>query len=255
MADAFALRLGRRFGASWLVEGKCRRLTPTSTHLEARTPRGRLAVRLPLPGWENARAGLAAASIALALGVPLPAVSAGLGRASSVPGCLEPVRTGQGFAVLVDAASGAAELEAVLRTVRGFTAGRGRVLLLFGCGSRHPAAERAALGEVAARGADDAILTSDNPGWEPPEVIAAQVASGYVRGRGVPPRMVPDRAEAIQALLREARRGDCVLLTGKGHRTVQELGGCVLPFDDRDQARAALAAFDPAPEAAEAVMS
>jgi UDP-N-acetylmuramoyl-L-alanyl-D-glutamate--2,6-diaminopimelate ligase len=191
--------------------------------------------------------------MALALGVPLPAVSAGLSRVDRVPGSLEPVRTGHGFQVLVDAASSASELETVLRDVRGFTAGR--VLLLFGCGSRHPAAERVAMGEVAARGADHAILTSDNPGWEPPGVIAAHVAAGHVRARGLPPRIVPDRAQAIRELLREARRGDVVLLTGKGHRMVQELAGCVLPFDDRMHARAALAAFDAVPPAEEAEVS
>lgn len=108
------------------------------------------------------------------------------------------------------------------------------------------------MGEVAARGADLAILTSDSPGWESPGVIAAHVASGFVRGRGVPPRIVPDRVKAIRELLREARRGDCVVLSGKGHRAVQEQAGCVLPFEDRLHASAALKELDPTPAAAEA---
>jgi len=160
------------------------------------------------------------------------------------------VRNTRGFQVLVDAAASARELETVLQEVRQFASGR--VLLLFGCGSRHTAEERVAMGEVAARGADLAILTSDSPGWESPGVIAAHVASGFVRGRGVPPRIVPDRVKAIRELLREARRGDCVVLSGKGHRAVQEQAGCVLPFEDRLHASAALKELDPTPAAAEA---
>ncbi|MBE7499838.1 MAG: hypothetical protein HS113_05920 [Verrucomicrobiales bacterium] len=220
------------------VRATLRDLSPQGTQLEATTPRGSLAVRLPFPGRPSAQAALAAATVALALNLPLAAVAAGLRRARAVPGRLDPVPTGHDFQVLVDGCSSAAELECTLRTVQEFTPGR--VLLLFGCGARHEAGARPTFGEVAARGADMTVLTSDNPGWEAPEVISAQVASGYLRVRGALPRVVPDRSQAIRELLAAARPGDCVVLAGKGHRTVQELAGCILPFDDRAHAEAAL---------------
>lgn len=233
-----ALRLQGGALTPTTVRATLRGLSPQGTRLEGATSLGPLAVRLPFPGRPGAQAALAAATIALALNLPLAAVATGLGRARAVPGRLDPVPTGHDFQVLVDGCSSAAELECTLRTVQEFTPGR--VLLLFGCGSRHEPGARPAFGEVAARGADMTVLTNDNPGWEAPEVISAQVASGYLRVRGVLPRVVPDRSQAIRELLAAARAGDCVVLAGKGHRTVQELAGCILPFDDRAHAEAVL---------------
>lgn len=239
-----AWRLDRGAAGSWTLRSKPHGSTPTSIGLILRTPDGQASVRLPLVGRANAEAAMAAAVMALALGVPFPAITAGLAHLRVVPGSLEPVRTHRGFHVLVDAASSGLELERVLRTVREFTTGR--VLLLFGCGSRQGLGERTAMGQAAARGADLAILTSDDPGWEPAERIAAQVSAAFAGVRGVPPRLVADRAQAIRELVAEAGRGDGVVLTGKGHRMVQAVEGCVTPFDDRAYARAALAAWGPA---------
>lgn len=194
--------------------------------------------RLRLPGRGLARAALAAAALALQWKLPLSAVQRGLVHAAAVPGRLEPVGAVHGAPVLVDATPALEDFEAALRELRDLTPGRLRVL--FGCGWRHPAPERPAWGATAARWADDVILTDDNPGRESPAALAAAVAAGFAAVTGHPPRYEPDRAAAIAAVLAHAQAGDCVLLAGKGHHTVQELGPCVVPFDDRAVARACL---------------
>jgi UDP-N-acetylmuramoyl-L-alanyl-D-glutamate--2,6-diaminopimelate ligase len=207
------------------------------TRLDLVLPGGETGVvRLPLPGRSLARAALAVVGLAHRFKLPAGAVQRGLAQASPVPGWCEPVIAAREFHVLVDTAPSLGEFAALLRELRELTPGRLRVL--FGCGWRHPAPERQAWGEVAAHEADDVVLTDDNPGHEPAAAVAAAVARGYARVKGQPPLYVPDRAAAIATLLARARTGDCVLLAGKGHRAVQEVGGCVVPFDDRARARA-----------------
>ncbi len=242
VSGAMAVRIESSRGASTTIQAHCRRFLPQSTPIEIRTPQGRLAVRVPLAGRWNLQAAMAAAATALALRVPVSSVTSTLARVRPIPGRLEPVPNERGLQVYVDTADSRGSLERTLRSVRDFTTGR--ILLLSGCGRHHAGTERILLGEVAAREADLTILTSDNPGWECPEAIAAQVASGFVQVQSAPPRIVQDRELAIRELLMLARPRDSVVLAGKGHRTVQERAGCILPFDDRFHARAALAAFD-----------
>lgn len=209
------------------------------TDLHVTTPvGGGWHARLRLPGRCLARAALAAAALALRWKLPLSAVQRGLVHAAAVPGWLEPVGAVHGAPVLVDAAPTLEDFEAVLRELRALTPGRLRVM--FGCGWRHPAPVRPAWGATAARWADDVMVTDDNPGGESPAALAATVAAGFASVVGHPPRYEPDRAAAIAAVLARTQAGDCVLLAGKGHHTVQELGPCVVPFDDRVVARACL---------------
>ncbi len=239
-ADA-ALRLDGGPGHAFTVRAKLRRLTPRATRADVETPGGPLSLNLALVGRPNARAALAAVAVAQAMKLPLPVIAAGLARLPAVAGHLEPVATDVPVHVFVDACRSASDLEAALRATRELTSGR--VLLLFGCSRHHPTTARPVFGGVAARWADETVFTADNPGPESAEVISAQVASGYVPIKGTPPFMVHDRQEAIRELLRLARPGDCVLLAGKGHRCIQELGDCVIPFDDREYAQAAMASL------------
>jgi len=98
------------------------------------------------------------------------------------------------------------------------------------------------MGAIAARLCDHVWITSDNPRSEPPERIIADIVAG-IRGGAVVDRheTLPDRKAAIQRALAWARTGDVVVIAGKGHETYQVIGSEVLPFDDRAQARAALA--------------
>jgi UDP-N-acetylmuramoyl-L-alanyl-D-glutamate--2,6-diaminopimelate ligase len=86
-------------------------------------------------------------------------------------------------------------------------------------------------------------ITSDNPRSERPEAIIDEIAAGIetAGSRAEAPVALPDRREAIGRAVAEARAGDVVVIAGKGHETYQLIGGAVLPFDDREVARAALA--------------
>jgi UDP-N-acetylmuramoyl-L-alanyl-D-glutamate--2,6-diaminopimelate ligase len=206
------------------------------------TPRGRVEVRLPLLGRHNLRNLAAAAAAATALDLPPAAIAGGAARVAQIPGRFEPIDEGQPFLVLVDYAHTEDALARALESLRALT--RGRVLCVFGCGGDRDRGKRAPMGAAAARLSDLAIITSDNPRSEDPMSILREVERGSrsVRG-GAPYRLVPDRARAIEAALREARGGDSVLIAGKGHEREQILADRRIPFDDREEARRALRAL------------
>ena len=188
------------------------------------------AVRLRLVGTVNVANALAAAAAARELGVGRPAVAQGLSNLASVHGRNEPVERGQPFSVLVDFAHTPEALEQTVAGARRM-AGDNRVLVVFGCGGDRDRTKRPLMGEVAARLADLAILTSDNPRSEDPAAILDQVRAGV--GRHDVLVVEPDRRAAIALALEAARPGDVVVLAGKGHETTQVIGDRVLPFDDR----------------------
>ena len=207
-------------------------VTPTA---HSYTWRGR-RVTAPLGGSFNVMNSLAAATAAVATGLDLDSVVAGLAAAPTVPGRFESVNVGQDFAVLVDYAHTPDGLAEVLRAVR--EASNGRVIVVFGCGGDRDKAKRPMMGEIAVGLADRAIITSDNPRSEDPRAIIDSIAAGvpdHLRHRLH--AIVPDRAAAIEQALRLAESGDVVVLAGKGHETTQTIGGTVVPFDDRLVAR------------------
>ncbi|HUQ62909.1 MAG TPA: UDP-N-acetylmuramoyl-L-alanyl-D-glutamate--2,6-diaminopimelate ligase [Acidimicrobiales bacterium] len=193
-------------------------------------------VELQLGGSFNVANAVAAAAIGRALGVDSKAIAAGLSTAPPVPGRVETVGAGQPFLVIVDYAHTPASLEQVLLSARG--AGK-RVITVFGCGGDRDRTKRPAMGEVATRLSDVAILTSDNPRSEDPSAIIGEVRAGI--GRSEVLVVEPDRRAAIANALAQARAGDVVVLAGKGHETVQLVGERSFPFDDRQVAREVLA--------------
>ena len=198
----------------------------------------RLDLRSPLRGRFNVANALAAVVVARALGVDDAAIASALRTAAPVPGRLEPVEEGQGFAVLVDYAHKPGALESVLDAARDLT--RGRVIVVFGAGGDRDRGKRPIMGEVAGRLADEVVITSDNPRSEDPDAIVAEIVAGVGR-RDV--RVEPDRRAAIELAVSLARDGDVLLVAGKGHEQGQELaGGRKVPFDDVAVAREALRA-------------
>jgi UDP-N-acetylmuramoyl-L-alanyl-D-glutamate--2,6-diaminopimelate ligase len=140
------------------------------------------------------------------------------------------VDSGQDYLVLVDYAHTPDALTHALDAARRL-AGEHRVILVFGCGGDRDRAKRPAMGAVAARAADLAIVTSDNPRSEPASAIVDDVLAGAVGAESV--RVELDRRQAIRDALAEAQTGDVVLIAGKGHETGQTSGGVTAPFDDR----------------------
>ncbi|HEU0337040.1 MAG TPA: cyanophycin synthetase, partial [Gaiellaceae bacterium] len=141
---------------------------------------------------------------------------------------------GQPFAVVVDYAHTPDSLETVLRAARDL--GEGRLIVVFGAGGDRDRGKRPLMGKIAAELADVAIVTSDNPRSEEPLRIIEDVLQGA--GAGV--EIDPDRRAAIRRAVELAEAGDVVVVAGKGHEQGQEVAGVVHPFDDREEARAAL---------------
>jgi UDP-N-acetylmuramoyl-L-alanyl-D-glutamate--2,6-diaminopimelate ligase len=208
------------------------------TEFVLRTPTGAAAVRTPLVGTFNVYNCLAAAAVALQGGIGLDAIAAGLARQHPLPGRFQVIEEGQSFRVVVDYAHTPASLESALVASR-LVAGEGKVICVFGCGGGRDTTKRAPMGSVAARLADIAVVTSDNPRREEPDAIIREILMGIPDGRsGI--EVLPDRREAIAHALATARAGDVVLIAGKGSERFQEVGRRKIPFDDREVARGLL---------------
>jgi UDP-N-acetylmuramoyl-L-alanyl-D-glutamate--2,6-diaminopimelate ligase len=194
------------------------------------------ACELPMLGRYNAWNAAAAWAAARALGIDGDVAVRGLEHSQGVPGRLERVDAGQGFVLVVDYAHTPDALERALAACREHAGGR--VLAVFGCGGDRDRGKRPLMGAVAAKLADLAWVTNDNPRSEDPAEIAAAIVAG-APGAGLVVEL--DRRSAIAAAIRAARPGDVVLVAGKGHETTQTVGSQVLPFDDRAVARELLA--------------
>jgi UDP-N-acetylmuramoyl-L-alanyl-D-glutamate--2,6-diaminopimelate ligase len=197
-----------------------------------------VAVRSALRGRFNVENCLGVVAVAAALDVPLVDAARAIATVPLVPGRMEPVETGQGFAVVVDYAHTPDSILHVLRGARALATGR--VIVVFGCGGDRDRDKRPLMGRTAVAEADLTVVTSDNPRTEDPEAIIAQIVAGMPPGSSV--RIEPDRGAAIALAVGEARAGDVVVIAGKGHETYQEVRGTVIPFDDRAVARTAIAA-------------
>lgn len=192
------------------------------------THRGeRAQVELPLLGDYNVQNALGAAGACLSLGYELNQVAKLLTSVPQVPGRLEKIHTGD-YTVLRDYAHTPDALERVLHTLRNVVTGR--IIVVFGAGGDRDKGKRPAMGEIAQRLADVAIVTSDNPRTESPEAIIDDIVAGMKSGEYA---RIVNRREAIAEALRSARQGDVVLLAGKGHETYQIIGSQKLDFDER----------------------
>jgi UDP-N-acetylmuramoyl-L-alanyl-D-glutamate--2,6-diaminopimelate ligase len=202
----------------------------TSFRYRSRVTTTRLTGRVNVT---NAVLALAAADV---LGVDGADASLALATVPPVPGRLE-VLDGGPPSVLVDYAHSPDALERVLRDVRDLSPD-GRVFVVFGCGGERDAGKRPQMGAVASRLADEVLVTSDNPRSEEPESIIDAIVAGCDGDARV--RRDADREAAIAQAVAEADEGDVVLVAGKGHETVQELGATAVPFEDRAVAAEAL---------------
>ncbi len=187
-----------------------------------------------LPGPFNVANALGAVVALVEAGVSLATAVSGVAACPGVPGRLERVDTGQDFTVLVNYSHKPGAVEAVLRALRPVT--QGQLSIVLGCGGDRDRGKRPLMGAAAARLADLAILTSDNPRSEDPLAILAEMLQGVLtvpaaeRARVI---IEPDRAAAIALAIAAADKGDIVLVAGKGHERGQYIGDSVIPFDDR----------------------
>ncbi len=201
----------------------------------------RIAARSPLAGPFNVANALAAIVALAAAGLDPQAAADGIAAVPGVPGRLERVDAGQPYLAVVDYAHKTDAVESVLKALRKVT--EGRLHLVLGCGGDRDRTKRGPMGAAAARLADIAVLTSDNPRSEDPLAILAAMLQGaasvpsHERGEV---QVFEDRAAAIAAAVARAQPGDTVLVAGKGHEQGQDIAGVVRPFDDRQVLREAI---------------
>jgi UDP-N-acetylmuramoyl-L-alanyl-D-glutamate--2,6-diaminopimelate ligase len=201
-------------------------------------------VRLPITGRFNVSNALCALAVCKALDLPLATAAEGLGTVSGLRGRMQVLDAGQSFAIVIDFAHTPDGLEQVLRELRPLTAGR--LLAVFGAAGARDSSNRPLMGAAVARGADEFVITADDPRHESVAEISAAIAAGATaegRVEGQDFRRIPDRREAIREVIGRARPGDTVLLAGKGHEDRLLLGDEVVPWDEVTEARAAVEAL------------
>jgi UDP-N-acetylmuramoyl-L-alanyl-D-glutamate--2,6-diaminopimelate ligase len=240
-------------GAEVVIEQRA--LGPDGTRAIFATPVGRLEVTSLLVGEYNLSNLALAIGMAIARGLPADPIVAGAARLAGVPGRLERIANGRGVLCVVDYAHTPDALARAIAAVRPLA--RGRLIVVFGCGGDRDRGKRPLMGEIAARDADLAIVTSDNPRTEAPANIVAMIldgvratgiarlAAGDLRGAPRGYHVEVDRRAAIRLAAAAAAPGDVLLIAGKGHEDYQIVGTERIHFDDRQEAAAALAAGGP----------
>jgi UDP-N-acetylmuramoyl-L-alanyl-D-glutamate--2,6-diaminopimelate ligase len=194
-----------------------------------------LRFELRIPGRFNVANALCAIAVARTFGMADEVSARGLAALDRVRGRMERVGDAD-VQVIVDYAHTPDALEHALLALR--EAVPGRRILVFGCGGDRDRGKRPEMGAVAARHADFAFVTSDNPRSEDPRAIIDEILPGL---GNAPHAVEPDRRTAIGLAVRSAQPGDVVLIAGKGHENYQIVGTEVLPFDDAAEALRALA--------------
>lgn len=202
--------------------------------LEIEAEGRRHTVRLPLLGTFQVSNALVAAGLAIVTGAPTDAVLATLDHLEGAPGRLDLVgATPDGAPVFVDYAHKPDALEKVLAALRPYT--EGRLVVVFGCGGDRDPGKRPIMGEIATRLADVAIVTDDNPRSEEPAAIRRAILAAAPGATEI-----GDRGRAIREAVRLLKKGDVLVVAGKGHETGQIVGKTTLPFSDHDSVAAAL---------------
>ncbi|MDP7070900.1 MAG: UDP-N-acetylmuramoyl-L-alanyl-D-glutamate--2,6-diaminopimelate ligase [Phycisphaerales bacterium] len=233
---------GRVLGCSLEGVGEMRgvidRMSERGTTVTFETPWGQWQQDLPMIGRHNAMNALQAAAAALSLGLTAADVQAGLAFASGPPGRLQ--RVARSPRVIVDFAHTDGALGTVLSSLRAVAADDQRILLVVGCGGDRDRSKRPRMAEVAAEGADEVWLTSDNPRTEDPASILRDMAAGVPSAAEARVHEEVDRAAAIASAVAAAGPRDMVLIAGKGHEQFQLIGDRKVPFDDVETARAAV---------------
>ncbi|MGZ5370262.1 UDP-N-acetylmuramoyl-L-alanyl-D-glutamate--2,6-diaminopimelate ligase [Aeromicrobium sp.] len=202
------------------------------TDLDVLGPDGlQLELSVPLAGVFNVSNALAVIATLAEAGYDPAGLVSGIANCTGVPGRMERVDVGQPFTAVIDYAHKPDAVAAVLKALRPVTAGR--LIMVLGAGGDRDHGKRPLMGEVAAREADILIVTDDNPRTENPAAIRADVLVGAENGVATVID-IPGRREAIAEAVSRARRGDTIIVAGKGHERGQEIAGVVHPFDDRE---------------------
>lgn len=203
------------------------------------SPEGVLRATTQLTGRFNVYNTLAVIAALQAIGMEGKTIQRALVRAEPPAGRMMRVDAGQAYDVVIDYAVTPAAIESALTALREIVPGK--LGIVFGATGDRDRAKRPVMGEVASRHADRIYLTDDEPYTEDAVKIRAAVMGGIKKAGGTKKsREFADRAEAIRAALKDAKKGDAVLITGLGHQVDRNIGGKLVPWSDEAVVRAAL---------------
>jgi UDP-N-acetylmuramoyl-L-alanyl-D-glutamate--2,6-diaminopimelate ligase len=237
------------YGAGQTADVRAARIEEDARGIRLRvhTARWESDLTLHLAGRFNAQNALAAIGVGEALGLDPEAMRKGLESLVGVPGRMERVEAGQPFVVVVDYAHTPEALATVLDNLAPLAAAAGGGLIaVFGSAGERDTLKRPMMGRAAGERCRLVVLTDEDPRGEDRDAILEEIAEGAERAgrrRDHDLLLIPDRGAAIEAALEQARPGDVVLLAGKGHERSIEMAGTVLPWDEADAARRALASL------------
>ena len=193
-------------------------------------------VRLPLVGEFQVENALVAAGLAVATGGHPASVFAALAHLSGAKGRLELVGEKRGAPIFVDYAHKPDALAKALEALRPYAPGK--LVVVFGAGGDRDRGKRPLMGAIAIAKADRVVVTDDNPRGEDAASIRASIIAGAPGAVEI-----GDRREAIRSAIADLRRGDVLLVAGKGHETGQIIGDRIVPFSDHEAVAAALKEF------------
>jgi UDP-N-acetylmuramoyl-L-alanyl-D-glutamate--2,6-diaminopimelate ligase len=230
------------YGISSKADVRARNISITAkgTSFTLETFAGSTDVTLRMIGNFNVYNVLAATAACLVEGIPLEQIVRTLEKVEGVRGRFERVDAGQDYTVIVDYAHTPDSLENVLKTIREFA--EGKVYCIVGCGGDRDRTKRPIMASIAARYADVAVITSDNPRSEEPQAIIDEMVEGLIADGISEERYFTriDRREAIRETIHRAGPKDVVLIAGKGHETYQILKDKTIHFDDKEEAYQAI---------------
>ena len=202
---------------------------------------GEMKLSLHITGIFNVYNVMSAVGAALSEHIDASVIKEALEAFTAVPGRFELVKAGQDFSIIVDYAHTPDGVENVLKTARKIA--KRRIIAVFGCGGDRDRTKRPIMGRLAAELADVVIATSDNPRTENPAFILSQVEEGVEEAIGTKHHeLIVDRRQAIYRAVEMAEKDDIVVILGKGHENYQILKDKTIHFDDKEEARAAVAA-------------
>ena len=186
-------------------------------------------VEIDIPGDFSVYNSLTAIAVCRHFDVPIENIKKAL-KVAKVRGRIEMVKVSDHFTMMIDYAHNAMSLESLLHTLRDYNPER--IVTIFGCGGNRSKTRRYEMGEVSGNMSDFTIITSDNPRFEEPEAIIADIVVGIEKtdGKYI---AICDRKEAIRYAIEHGQPGDVIILAGKGHETYQEIKGVKYDMDDR----------------------
>lgn len=188
-------------------------------------------IRVNLPGEFTVYNSLCGASALLELGFQIDSISKSAENIKAVKGRAERVNIPKDFTVIIDYAHTPDGLKSILNCIRSFS--KGRIITVFGCGGDRDKSKRAEMGRIAGEMSSLAVVTSDNPRTENPLLIINDILCGMEKTKSRL-AIIENRRQAIEFALTKAKKGDVVLLAGKGHETYQIIGTEKIHFDERE---------------------